>query len=56
MRQVKGPICLDNPNDPVGGLQFDSCEYDAIGDPIDCMKCLDCELTERTTMFDLFDD
>jgi len=48
---VKRSICLDNPNDLVGGLQFDLCEYDVADDPIDCMECIDCELTERTTMF-----
>jgi hypothetical protein len=49
---VKKKICLDNPNDLVGGIQFDECEYDASGSPIDCMECINCELTERTTMFD----
>ncbi len=48
----KKPICLDNPEDLVGGIQFDMCEYDVADDPIDCMACVDCELTERTTMFD----
>ncbi len=48
----KKPICLDNPEVLVGGIQFDMCEYDMAGDPIDCMECIDCELTERTTMFD----
>ena len=49
----KKPICLDNPDDLIGGIQFDLCEYDSVtGDPIDCMTCADCELTERTTMFD----
>jgi hypothetical protein len=49
---VKKPICLDNPDDLVGGLQFNLCEYDPEGNPLDCMECIDCELTERTTMFD----
>jgi Zn-dependent metalloprotease len=49
---LKKPVCLDNPEDLVGGLQFDLCEYDTAGDPIDCMECIDCELTERTTLFD----
>ena len=49
---VKRSICLDNPNDLVGGLQFDLCEYNAADEPIDCMECIDCELTERSTMFD----
>jgi len=48
----KKPVCLDNPGDLVGGIQFDLCEYDMADDPIDCMTCIDCELTERTTMFD----
>ena len=48
----KKPICLDNPETLVGGIQFDLCEYDLAGNPIDCMACVDCELTERTTMFD----
>jgi len=48
----KKPICLDNPEALVGGIQFDLCEYDMADDPIDCMACVDCELTERTTMFD----
>jgi hypothetical protein len=49
---VKKRVCLDNPEDLVGGIQFDECEYSMEGDPIDCMECIDCELTERTTMFD----
>jgi hypothetical protein len=49
---VKKRVCLDNPDDLVGGIQFDECEYSLEGDPIDCMECIDCELTERTTMFD----
>jgi hypothetical protein len=49
---VKKPVCLDNPDDLVGGIQFDECEYTMEGEPIDCMECIDCELTERTTMFD----
>jgi hypothetical protein len=48
----KKPICLDNPEALVGGIQFDMCEYDMADDSIDCMACIDCELTERTTMFD----
>jgi len=48
---VKKPMCLDN-QELVGGIQFDLCEYDLASDPIDCMECIDCELTERTTMFD----
>jgi len=48
----KKPICLDNLEDLVGGIQFDMCEYDMADDPVDCMACIDCELTERTTMFD----
>jgi hypothetical protein len=43
---VKNKICMDNPSDLVGGIQFDLC------DSPDCMTCIDCELTERTTMFD----
>jgi hypothetical protein len=50
---VKMSICLDNPNDLVGGVQFNVCEYNVDDDPIDCMECIDCELTNRTsTMFD----
>ena len=48
---VKAPICLDNPGDLVAGLQFDLCEYNTADEPIDCMACIDCELTERSTMF-----
>ena len=48
---VKKPICLDNPNDLVAGLQFDVCEYNVADEPVDCMECIDCELTERSTMF-----
>jgi hypothetical protein len=43
---VKNRICLDNPSDLVGGIQFDIC------DTPDCLTCIDCELTERTVMFD----
>jgi len=49
---VKKPVCLDNPDDLVGGIQFDLCEYNVSEEQIDCMYCIDCELTERTTMFD----
>jgi len=41
------PICLENPNIPVGGFQMDLCE--SIDD---CLECTECELTERTTVFD----
>jgi hypothetical protein len=50
---VKMSLSLDNPNDQVGGLQFNICEYNVADEPIDCMECIDCELTERTSpMFD----
>jgi len=49
---LKAPVCLDNQKDLVGGLQFDLCEYDPSGTPQDCMECIDCELSERTTLFD----
>ena len=48
--ELNYPVCLDNPTDLVGGIQFDLCEYSA-GLPNDCMTCTDCELTERTSMF-----
>jgi hypothetical protein len=43
---VKNRICLKNDHVLVGGIQFDIC------DTPDCLTCLDCELTERTVMFD----
>jgi len=43
---VKNRICLNNPSVLVGGIQFDIC------DTPDCLQCIDCELTERTVMFD----
>jgi hypothetical protein len=49
---IKRKVCLDNPDDLVGGIQFDECEYDLNENPVDCVECIDCELTERTTMFD----
>jgi len=49
---VKRKVCLDNPGDLVGGIQFDECEYNVNAQPVDCMECINCELTERTTMFD----
>jgi hypothetical protein len=45
---VKIPICLTNLDDAVGGFQMDLCEPQ----PDDCLECTECELTERTTMFD----
>ena len=45
---IKNKICLDNPGVLVGGLQFDIC------DEPDCLICIDCELTERTVIFDCF--
>ena len=53
---IKQRICMDNqsssepgaPSGLVGGVQFDLC------DEPDCLECIDCELTERTTMFDCF--
>ena len=47
----KQPVCLDNPLNLVGGVQFDVCEYVG-GQPGDCMRCTDCELTERSGLFD----
>ena len=43
---IKNKICLDNPEILVGGIQFDLC------DGPDCLKCIYCELTERTIQFD----
>jgi hypothetical protein len=43
---IKNRICLDNPDILIGGIQFDLC------DTPDCLECIDCELTERTVMFD----
>jgi hypothetical protein len=43
---VKNEICLQNESVLVGGIQFDIC------DTPDCLTCIDCELTERTVMFD----
>jgi hypothetical protein len=43
---IKNKICLDNQDVLVGGIQFDIC------DSPDCLVCIDCELTERTVMFD----
>jgi hypothetical protein len=43
---IKNKICLQNPDKLVGGIQFDIC------DEPDCLTCIDCELTERTVMFD----
>ena len=44
---VKIDICLQNLEIPVGGLQMDLCES-----VDDCLVCTECELTERTTIFD----
>ena len=44
---VKVPLCLSNLEDPVGGVQLDLCESND-----DCLECVECELTERTTIFD----
>jgi hypothetical protein len=43
---IKNRICLNNPDVLIGGIQFD-----LVDDP-DCLTCIDCELTERTVMFD----
>jgi hypothetical protein len=43
---IKNKICMLNPEDLVGGIQFDLCDVP------DCLECIDCELTERTVMFD----
>ena len=43
---VKIDICLENPEVPVGGIQVDLCD-----DP-DCLECTECELTERSVVFD----
>ena len=50
---LKYPVCLDNHYDLVRGAQFDICGY-IDTEPSDCMRCIDCELTERTTLFDCF--
>ena len=44
---VKIDICLQNLEIPVGGFQMDLCE-----DIDDCLVCTECELTERTVVFD----
>jgi len=44
---VKIDICLQNLVIPVGGFQIDLCE-----DVDDCLICTECELTERTVIFD----
>jgi len=44
-------ICLDNPEDLVGSIQLDLCEYTIGGDPIDYLECMDCKLTERTPTY-----
>jgi len=44
---VKIPICLENPEVPISGFQIDLCEHTD-----DCLVCVDCELTERTQLFD----
>jgi hypothetical protein len=44
-------VCLDNPEDLVGSIQLDLCEYTMGGDPIDFMECIDCKLTERTPTY-----
>jgi hypothetical protein len=44
---VKIPICLINLDDEVGAVQIDLCE-----DINDCLICVGCEMTERTTIFD----
>ena len=43
---IKVPLCLSNPEDVVGGVQVDICDGD------DYITCTECELTERTTLFD----
>ena len=43
---IKNKICMNNPGVLVSGIQFDIC------DTLDCLTCIDCELTERTVMFD----
>jgi len=44
-------ICLDNPEDEVGSIQLDLCEYAVGSNSIDYMECLDCKLTERTATY-----
>ena len=44
---VKIPICLVNLEDEVGAVQVDLCE-----NVNDCLVCVGCEMTERTTIFD----
>jgi hypothetical protein len=43
---IKNKVCMNNPDELVGGIQFDLC------DSPDCLECIACELTERTVMFD----
>ena len=43
---IKNKVCMSNPDVLVGGIQFDLC------DSPDCLECINCELTERTVMFD----
>jgi hypothetical protein len=43
---IKNPVCMNNPDVLVGGIQFDLC------DSPDCLECIACELTERTVLFD----
>jgi hypothetical protein len=43
---IKNKVCLSNPDVLVGGIQFDIC------DEPNCLECINCELTERTVMFD----
>jgi hypothetical protein len=44
-------MCLDNPEDLVGSIQLDLCEYTMGGNPVDFMECIDCKLTERTPTY-----
>jgi hypothetical protein len=47
---IKIKLCLLNFSDPIGGLQIDLCEEGH--DTTNCLICVECELTERTAMFD----
>ncbi len=50
---VKVDLCLDNKDYEVGGVQVDVCE-EIDGEPVDCLTCVGCELSERTVLFDCF--
>jgi hypothetical protein len=43
-------LCLDNQNDNVRSVQLVICE-EIDGSPFDCLECVGCEVTDRTTEF-----